>query len=319
MLVSVSGRIVAISFGLRIYIVGPQTIREETRELAGRKLACVWEKARKDLPRLTSAYYTRYDQNGRYCFSLHRCPGSYAVHIPDCGRFELDLNGVRVHVQPLTGTPPNLLDYFFYNLVAPLALRLQGLVVLHASAVLANQSAILFLGNSGSGKSTLAAALATFGWPFFADDAVILEQKNTCFNVLPGRPAIHLRDDSAQVLFESAFCEDGCESGVKPAMVANGIMPQAMGDYPLSTIFILANESEEIGIEPVSGAERVISITEQLFRIKEYSKADLNSQFREVAELASSVPMFRISYPRSYSYLGPIKERIDTVLRTHAV
>ena len=60
--------------------------------------------------------------------------------------------------------------------VLPFAAVLQGLEVLHASAVVIDQMAVAITGPSGSGKTSLALALCRRGADFLADDVLALER-----------------------------------------------------------------------------------------------------------------------------------------------
>lgn len=75
-------------------------------------------------------------------------------------------------------------------------LHQRGLLVLHASAIITNQGAVLFVGPSGNGKSTTVAALAKRGYRIIADDVCTLsfdEEHNPV--VFPSYPQIKLWED----------------------------------------------------------------------------------------------------------------------------
>ena len=61
---------------------------------------------------------------------------------------------------------------------APLAAALQGLEVLHASAVVLDGAAVAFTAPTGTGKSTLAAHPVAAGASFLTDDVLALEERN---------------------------------------------------------------------------------------------------------------------------------------------
>ena len=83
------------------------------------------------------------------------------------------------------------------NKLLPIALIQKGLIVFHASAILKDNSVILFLAPPGSGKSTIAAHCAMSGHAsFFADDFVPVILKEESFLALPGSPSVRLTNDS---------------------------------------------------------------------------------------------------------------------------
>lgn len=73
---------------------------------------------------------------------------------------------------------------------------INGLVPLHASAVVHDGRIHAFTGVSGAGKSTLVAALAKRGLPLFADDVLILDIHDGHVNCLPGHKKLKLWHDA---------------------------------------------------------------------------------------------------------------------------
>lgn len=68
----------------------------------------------------------------------------------------------------------------------PLAARLQGYELLHASAVRLGESVVAFVASSGTGKSTLAANLVARGWGFVTDDVLAVACANGKATAHPG-------------------------------------------------------------------------------------------------------------------------------------
>jgi len=73
--------------------------------------------------------------------------------------------------------------------VLPLAAKLQGFELLHASAVHFGQAVVAFVASSGTGKSTLAANLVARGARFVTDDVLALACSNGVVVAHPG-PAL---------------------------------------------------------------------------------------------------------------------------------
>lgn len=82
-------------------------------------------------------------------------------------------------------------------------MRLRGIVPMHASAVVVDGQALLFVGPEGVGKSTTAAAFARTGAPVLSDDIVPLVSAGGRTVVLPGHPRVSLWPDVVEGLFGS--------------------------------------------------------------------------------------------------------------------
>jgi hypothetical protein len=99
--------------------------------------------------------------------------------------------------------PATLADTETYLLgpVVGFALRLRGLLCLHASAVVINGRAVALAGGSHAGKSTTAAAFAAAGYPVLSDDLVAVRQDGMSWFVAPASPYLKVWEDSAAHLF----------------------------------------------------------------------------------------------------------------------
>jgi hypothetical protein len=94
---------------------------------------------------------------------------------------------------------PRLVRYEFIELaVVTLALRVQGLVPLHAACVGANGRGLLLVGSSGSGKSTLALHAALQGLDFIAEDSVFVQPASLCASGLSAY--VHARGDALPLI-----------------------------------------------------------------------------------------------------------------------
>lgn len=91
------------------------------------------------------------------------------------GAFEIAADGSQIIVDAAVDVEPALLRLPLLGTVLALALRNQGLLILHASAVEIDGAAAVFLGRSGAGKSTMTAVMHKRGHPAIADDVVALQ------------------------------------------------------------------------------------------------------------------------------------------------
>ena len=123
------------------------------------------------------------------------------IRYADDTEFVVSADGARIFGRwrlPLT-----LEDTLTYALgpILALALRRQGRVCLHASAVEWHGKAVLFIGSAGAGKSTTAAAMVRHGARLIADDISALCEAESTFRVFVGQGRVRLWQESADLLF----------------------------------------------------------------------------------------------------------------------
>ena len=112
----------------------------------------------------------------------------YRLSGPSYGRHILSPDGRRLRCVPERVRPEDW-QRFLIGQVLPFAAAVNGLEVLHASAVRLAGRAIGLLGPCGAGKTSLALALCRAGAEFLADDVVALEQRHHALLAHPGTPA----------------------------------------------------------------------------------------------------------------------------------
>ncbi|HEY6663457.1 MAG TPA: hypothetical protein VIZ66_11105, partial [Sphingomicrobium sp.] len=178
---------------------------------------------------------------------------------------------------------------------------LNGLVPIHASAVAFEGRVFAFSAPAAGGKSTLAAALAGHGLPLFCDDTLVLDLSDphrvTC---LPGHKRLKLRPDA--IALTGATAEEKVSKTVdkyyaRPAAVDAGVA------RPLAEL-IFVDEGPDLGIEAITGAERMIRFqddhqTAHLFAAAQ--QLDRAARFAHLHRLASRIKMARLERPRDRS------------------
>jgi hypothetical protein len=118
--------------------------------------------------------------------------------------------GRDIIVEPTPGAEAELLRAGILGIVFATLLHQRGLFVLHASSVVCDGQALVFLGEKGAGKSTMAAALYGRGHPLMTDDVLALDIGRSGevvalpafpqFKLMPESAAGALGDDPAQLL-----------------------------------------------------------------------------------------------------------------------
>jgi hypothetical protein len=167
------------AFGLRLltdfpisWVLGPHGAAAGTlrlRRAGPGAIDSAWDAAQPD--RLLERFYP----NGDLALTVDRDPAvGFLVHAPGHGRHFLAADGTDVLCEL-----PSVARWRWHRLmfaqVMPLAATLQGLEVLHASAVVCDGRTLAFSGVQGAGKSSLAAHLVREGARHLTDDALALE------------------------------------------------------------------------------------------------------------------------------------------------
>jgi len=152
------------------------------------------------------------NRDGHPNLAIMRAAATGAFHFvyDDGTEFWIDARGSRICCSTPEGATDEDVAVYLRGPVLGLALRLRGLLCLHASAVSTPHGAIAFLGEAGSGKSATAAACVALGCRLLSDDVAVVDidagdDGNTAgharFSVRPGYPRLNVWPDVAAALF----------------------------------------------------------------------------------------------------------------------
>ena len=125
--------------------------------------------------------------------------GDYRIHAPGYGTFRVSRDGREILVAPDHPSPWRWQRYLVGQAL-PLAAILQGVEVLHASAVTIDGRAVGLAGASYSGKTTIAMALVEEGARFLCDDVLAVEPAGAGLLAHPGPAIVNLRHGAAASL-----------------------------------------------------------------------------------------------------------------------
>lgn len=205
------------------------------------------------------------------------------------------------------------IEHIEFNQIAPLALTLQGYLVLHSSAIaLTPNSCIGFVGPSGRGKSTLAASFAARGMPFLSDDGLALEPAGGGYIAHAQHDFVRLREDSKHFLVRSTDgLVDTGPSGPKWRASAGVPMLHHKGSLPLSCVYFLGDGSaEDVQIDRISQRNAVQILLGSTFVLDTTDRRVLARHFAQINALVAVVPCFALDYPRQYALIPTVHEAI---------
>jgi hypothetical protein len=219
--------------------------------------------------------------------------------------------GKEITVDPLPDAAPGALNVVLLGRIMAFLLRQRGWLPLHASVVVVNERAILFLGPSGGGKSTTAAAFHARGHMVIADDVGAVRVLNGHSVVRPAWSRIRLLDDSRELLagleLPSEFHFDKHSYQLSAA--------RAHRLFPVGRIYHL-EFGEELRTEALAPLVAVAQLSRQSFtRHRKQGAEAMSIHLRDCASVASVTPVYRLERPRSLNGLselvGLVEKHVD--------
>jgi hypothetical protein len=251
----------------------------------------------------TQIIYTRVNPNGNGEVEIQIASfedGRYiGFFYQDGAKFYLERSGREIWADwPENYTLEDASTYLMGPVLA-YALRLLGIVSLHASSIAVDGHAIAILGSPGAGKSTTAAAFASLGFPVLSDDVVVLQDQGNRFFVQPGYPRINMWSDSVRSLFGSEDALPLITSTWTKRYLPldqNGYRFQA-GPLPLGAVYLLNYIGPKVAItevEDITGTEAMISLVAHTY-INYLLRGEMRSfEFEVLKRLAAEVPIRRV-------------------------
>ncbi|ORC32658.1 hypothetical protein B4O97_15985 [Marispirochaeta aestuarii] len=243
--------------------------------------------------------------------------GGVLLHWNAIGSF-LVQEGRQVTISPRHGVDEALVRLVLTGPVLGVLLIQRGWAVFHAAGVACplTGAAVAFAAVKGEGKSTMAAAMYNAGYGMISDDLTAVSFDNEHPLVSPGFPRSKLWTESAEALTDG----DDTLSMIFPGFKK---MSRTVNDRFITTqaflkaVFVLET-ADEIVIERLSGFKAVRALLPHwygaLFDGQLLPIFGQERYFREIANLASKVRVFRLARPRRFDVLQEVAARVDYVL-----
>lgn len=244
--------------------------------------------------------------DGQSHFTVRRGEWGYWLSFDDFGRYAVSLDGRDVACEA-DAVAVGRSERFLFAQVLPLAAVLQGLDVVHASAVAWDGGVVAFVGPSGAGKTTLATRLVAREAALITDDALALEMRDDGIVAHPGPPFVAIAAGDA-ALAGGTLAWMGPQQGAsdKPHFVA----PVRERALPLTAIYYL---------EPRAGFALTAASSEVVPRLLAHASAPyvltpdrLLEHLDVMTMITVSVPQFRLTLPE-----GEPSERDLAALEQH--
>ena len=276
------------------------------------------EAAKLCAPHNTAPFQCWFNDDGAVYLAFFRDESSYRLRFPDLADFVVSDDGSRVTLFPQEGLSNGTMEHLWLNQVYPLALSLQGHVVLHGSAVEIGCGAVAFLGDSGVGKSTLAASFAVNGTRFLTDDGLLLLPEGDQWLVTPSHPSLRLWRDSTEALIGDDAAKAAAVTFTdKARFLAGSNISFCSDSRPLRAIYLLGDEDgTEAQATPLRSTDSLLACVQNSFLLDVGAREALAQQFESLSALTTRVPCFSLTYPRRYEELPRVRGFIEQHLST---
>jgi hypothetical protein len=242
-----------------------------------------------------------------------RLPDGFRLDFDDTGIFDI-VEGGQV-IEWTAGRSPSLelVRADLLGGVFSLVLHLQGLLCLHSSAVVIADGALAFLAQKGTGKSTLASALCAVGATLVTDDLLPIHPAEPV-TAWPSMPAVRLLPDSASHL---GYARRSTHPTTGKYHV--NALPQAqieMRRVPLAALYELVPVPPSDGVRAarrirVNGAAAVATLLRHIGTGTAVGSAEAMNLFSRAADVARSVPVYRLEIVRDFARLPEVVEQIN--------
>ena len=209
------------------------------------------------------------------------------------------------------------------NFVMSTALTQQGEEPLHATVLDLAGQAVALLGPSGAGKSTLAAFLIGQGARLVTDDMLRVSFRGGRGHAHYGPNRLKLLDEPAERLLPAAIATGYFNTVSGKLMVRPDDRSGSRREpLPLAALLWIGNQPPERGsgstgvdVARLGGLELIRVLTSSAMNIRDYAPQRLARQLRFVEQVARTMPVFALVYPRDYALLGDVADRIRNIVR----
>jgi len=239
-------------------------------------------------------------------------PDGIRLEFDDTGVFDISKRGSDIAWTPRDGTRMELVRADLLGGVLSVALHLQGLLVLHGSAVGIGQTAVGFLANKGAGKSTLATTLCAAGSTLITDDMLPV-QPGSSTTAWPSMPAVRLlRDSASHLRYASGQTHPATNKYHVSALPPDQVERRRL---PLGAIYELSPVADAPGTPAaervcITGAAAVSTLLRHNRAGDAITAVDSMAVFLRASDIVRAVPVYRLHVARGFERLPEVVARI---------
>lgn len=238
-------------------------------------------------------------------------PTDALVYLQDIGVFIIQ-GGCKIVLVTTQGANPEQICQALLGVVLAVLFYQRGLYILHASAAAIGTIAIAFLGDSGAGKSSALAAVLDQGFMGITDDLTAVQIGAGDATIHSGVPRMKL---SAAVAHKLKLAEPVTQAGEESMF---SFSPASNADtFALRNLYVL-EYGLDWSIEPIPQPQAIIELL-RFSGLKSVLPIRNRHYFKQAAQLANSVSLYKLRRPQDLSQLPQMPELLkDHIRSTHS-
>lgn len=250
--------------------------------------------------------HSNYWFNNRYLY----------LNIPDVAKYHADAGDLIVNID-VANSLKNLevINTWLYGTVLSYLLQYHGFLVIHGSAVLIDDKAVIFCGNSGVGKSTLAFAMNKLNYPTLTDDLVVIKQDSSGhLKLISSTNYVKLWQDVLDYFDKNS--ENLTPVLNKPGKYIVPSLSTTEKEFYISSIYEL-NVSAKLqpitcmNVRSIEAFKLLINNTYRYEMLKPLGQ--LSNHFYQITQLANTAKIFRINRPPNLFELDSLTKIIENM------
>ncbi|WP_066384679.1 MULTISPECIES: serine kinase [unclassified Anabaena] len=236
--------------------------------------------------------------------------GDYVLgEVPGWGTV-LVQGGREIILDPHSDIDEAMIRTFLLGAILCILLRQRGLLVLHASSVVINGSAVAFMADSGQGKSTLAECFHAHGYNILTDDVLAIKVDTEKSLVIPGFPQIKLWPDAAANFGHGADSLPLLNSQTikRVHRLQDGFSQEPV---PISRIYVIANGThpEIVPLEAKQGFGQLVKHSREMQALT--APELLKEHFMQCTTLVKQIPVLSLRRQRSLEALPDLIKLVE--------
>jgi hypothetical protein len=245
----------------------------------------------------------------------HLEDGSTYARWDNLGEFLVSGDGERIACRRFDGASDESFQVYLLGQALSFSLVKQGMEPLHATSVVVDGGALVFLGGSGIGKSSLAASFLHAGYELLTDDLLLLQERPSGLIAYPGPARIKLFPPMAREFLGSVVTGIPMHAGTRKLVIRLPADKICSTPVPLRAIYALGPPHEgsgggEVQIARLSSREAFLTLINNTFNYVIMDAGRLQRQFLETSFLVKATAVRTLSYPRELSCLPSVRDAI---------